>query len=144
MEVSATINTPRGPINLTLFADQAPTTVANFVNLARRGFYDGLTFHRVLDDFMIQGGCPLGDGTGGTGYLFEDEFSSDLTHDRPGILSMANSGPNTNGSQFCVTLQPALHLDGRHSVFGRVTEGLAIANLIIAGDQIISISIVER
>ena len=120
MEVSAKMKTSKGTINLVLFADQAPLTVANFINLARRGFYDGLTFHRVIENFMIQGGDPRGDGTGGPGYMFEDETSPDLVHDRPGILSMANAGPDTNGSQFFITHIPTPWLDGVHTVFGAV------------------------
>jgi peptidyl-prolyl cis-trans isomerase B (cyclophilin B) len=110
--LEAAIETNKGTIRLTLFAEQPPMTVANFVNLAQRGFYDGLTFHRVIPNFMIQGGCPLGTGTGGPGYRFGDEFSVDLRHDAPGKLSMANAGPGTNGSQFFVTHVPTPHLDG--------------------------------
>jgi len=118
--MKATIKTNKGEISLRLFADLTPITVANFVNLARRGFYNGLKFHRVIEDFMIQGGCPYGTGTGGPGYKFEDEFVPELKHDKPGILSMANSGPNTNGSQFFITHIPTPWLDGKHSVFGEV------------------------
>lgn len=140
--LQATIETARGPIVLELFAEQTPLTVANFVNLARRGFYDGLSFHRVLADFMIQGGCPEGSGRGGPGYRFEDEFSANLRHDRPGILSMANAGPGTNGSQFFITHVPTPWLDGKHSVFGAVTgDGQAVVNAIRQGDQIVRISI---
>jgi peptidyl-prolyl cis-trans isomerase B (cyclophilin B) len=114
------MKTNRGDIHLELFDEQAPLTAANFVNLARRGFFDGLTFHRVIADFMIQGGCPTGTGTGGPGYQFEDEFVPALKHDRPGILSMANAGPKTNGSQFFITHVPTPHLDGKHTVFGAV------------------------
>ena len=116
----ATINTNKGQINLNLFADLAPVTVANFVNLAKRGFYNGLKFHRVIKEFMIQGGCPFGTGTGGPGYKFQDEFVPELKHDKPGVLSMANAGPNTNGSQFFITHVPTPWLDGKHSVFGVV------------------------
>jgi len=120
VQMKATIKTNKGEISLRLFADLTPITVANFVNLARRGFYNGLKFHRVIEDFMIQGGCPYGTGTGGPGYKFEDEFVPELKHDKPGILSMANSGPNTNGSQFFITHIPTPWLDGKHSVFGEV------------------------
>ena len=120
MSLIATFHTARGPIRVELFADKAPLTVANFVNLVRRGYYDGLNFHRVIADFMIQGGCPNGDGRGGPGYRFEDECRSDLRHDRPGILSMANAGPGTNGSQFFITHVATPWLDGKHTVFGAV------------------------
>jgi peptidyl-prolyl cis-trans isomerase B (cyclophilin B) len=120
MSLIATFHTARGPIRVELFADQAPLTVANFVNLARRGYYDGLNFHRVIADFMIQGGCPNGDGRGGPGYRFEDECRSDLRHDKPGVLSMANAGPGTNGSQFFITHVATPWLDGKHTVFGAV------------------------
>ena len=109
----ATIETPRGTIKLELFADKTPKTVANFEKLAKKGFYDGLTFHRVIADFMIQGGCPIGNGTGGPGYTFEDEFVPELRHDGPGTLSMANAGPNTNGSQFFITHVAYPWLDGQ-------------------------------
>ena len=130
----ATIETNRGTIVLDLFDEQTPKTTANFEKLASDGYYDGLTFHRVIDNFMIQGGCPQGTGTGGPGYKFEDEFHPDLKHDSPGILSMANAGPNTNGSQFFITHVPCPHLDGRHSVFGRVTEGPDVVDAIEKGD----------
>ena len=122
MSLIANFDTDRGLIRVELAADKAPLTVANFVNLAQRGFYDGLSFHRVINDFMIQGGCPLGTGTGGPGYRFEDEFSPQARHSRAGILSMANAGPGTNGSQFFITERPTPHLDNRHSVFGRCKE----------------------
>lgn len=136
--MQATIHTNKGDIRLELFADQAPLTVANFVNLAERGYYDGLTFHRVIPDFMIQGGCPLGTGTGGPGYTFEDECTPALKHDRPGILSMANAGPNTNGSQFFITHVPTAWLDGKHTVFGSVTdaEGQKVVDSISQNDRI--------
>ena len=141
--MQAIINTSKGVIRLTLFAENTPLTVANFVNLARRGFYDGLNFHRVIGDFMIQGGCPLGTGTGGPGYRFEDEFDATLRHDRPGRLSMANSGPGTNGSQFFITHVPTPHLDDNHSIFGEVvdTNDQDVVNAISQGDVIDTITI---
>ena len=143
MSLTAVFTTARGPIRVQLFADKAPVTVANFVNLARRGFYDGLGFHRVIADFMIQGGCPKGTGTGGPGYRFEDECRADLRHDRPGVLSMANAGPGTNGSQFFITQVPTPWLDGRHTVFGAV-EGAAdqaVVDAVRGGDRIESVRI---
>ena len=119
--MKATITTTRGDINLDLFQDKARLTVANFVNLSKKGFYNNLTFHRVIKDFMIQGGCPIGTGTGDPGYKFKDEFHTDLKHDQPGILSMANSGPNSNGSQFFITHVPTPWLDKKHSIFGKVS-----------------------
>jgi cyclophilin family peptidyl-prolyl cis-trans isomerase len=116
----------RGEIVCQLHAAGAPLTVENFVNLARAGFYDGTTFHRVIPGFMAQGGDPTGTGRGGPGYSFRDEFTSDLKHDAAGVLSMANAGPNSNGSQFFLTLAPTPHLDGRHTVFGRVTDGMDV------------------
>ncbi|MCH2337188.1 MAG: peptidylprolyl isomerase [Pseudomonadales bacterium] len=141
--MQAIINTSKGVIRLTLFAENTPLTVANFVNLARRGFYDGLNFHRVIGDFMIQGGCPLGTGTGGPGYRFEDEFDATLRHDRPGRLSMANSGPGTNGSQFFITHVPTPHLDDNHSIFGEVvdTNDQDVVNAVSQGDVIDTITI---
>lgn len=136
--VNVTIKTNKGDIHLNLFADKTPLTVANFVNLAQRGYYDGLTFHRVINDFMIQGGCPLGTGTGGPGYQFRDEFVPELKHNKPGILSMANAGPNTNGSQFFITHVPTDWLDGKHTVFGEVVgqEDQDVVNRIAAKDKI--------
>jgi peptidyl-prolyl cis-trans isomerase B (cyclophilin B) len=141
--VSATIHTNKGDINLTLYSDKAPVTVANFVNLVKRGFYDGLTFHRVIDDFMIQGGCPNGSGTGSPGYRFEDECNREIRHDRPGVLSMANAGPGTNGSQFFITHVETPWLDGKHTVFGTVVSDSDqdVVNAIEAGDAIESIDI---
>jgi peptidyl-prolyl cis-trans isomerase B (cyclophilin B) len=141
--MKAIMKTSRGVINLALFSEKAPTTVASFVNLARRGYYDGLTFHRVIENFMIQGGCPLGTGTGGPGYSFEDECRADLKHAGPGILSMANSGPNTNGSQFFITRVPTPWLDGKHTVFGKVEgdEDMKTVNAIRKGDTIVGITI---
>jgi peptidyl-prolyl cis-trans isomerase B (cyclophilin B) len=137
------MHTSKGDIKLKLFATQAPVTVANFVNLARRGYYDGLTFHRVIPDFMIQGGCPHGTGTGGPGYRFEDECTSELRHDAPGKLSMANAGPGTNGSQFFITHVETPWLDGRHTVFGEVIDASdqGVVDAIGMGDSINSIDI---
>ena len=143
MSISAQIETVKGVIKISFFPTEAPVTVTNFVNLALKNFYDGLTFHRVIGDFMIQGGCPLGSGTGGPGYKFEDEFHKSLRHDRPGKLSMANAGPNTNGSQFFITHVPTPHLDDAHTIFGEVVseEDQDVVNSISQGDQILSISI---
>ena len=140
MSLFATFDTDRGPIKIELFADKAPLTVANFVNLAKRGFYDGLNFHRVIADFMIQGGCPEGSGRGGPGYRFEDETSNGVAHER-GVLSMANAGPNTNGSQFFITHVATPWLDGRHTVFGKVVEGLDVVDAVAQGDKINSVKI---
>ena len=142
-DLTATFTTSRGPIRVRLFADKAPVTVASFVNLVQRGFYDGLSFHRVIPDFMIQGGCPEGSGRGGPGYRFEDETRADLRHDKPGILSMANAGPGTNGSQFFITHVATPWLDGKHTVFGEVlgAEDLAVVNAIKGGDKIESVRI---
>jgi len=123
---TATLTTDKGDIVIHLFADKVPNTVNNFVFLARQGYYDNTTFHRVIKDFMVQGGDPTGTGMGGPGYKFKDEFNKDLRHSKPGILSMANAGPNTNGSQFFITHVPTPHLDNRHSVFGEVTKGLDV------------------
>jgi len=131
---AATITTNKGEIRLELYDDKTPKTVANFEKLAKDGFYDGLKFHRVIEDFMVQTGCPQGTGTGGPGYQFEDEFHPDLKHDGPGILSMANAGPNTNGSQFFITHTATPHLDGKHSVFGKVVEGQDVVDSIAQGD----------
>lgn len=141
----ATITTKKGPIRLELFDGEAPKTVANFEKLASEGFYDGLQFHRVIDDFMVQGGCPKGDGTGGPGYKFEDEIHPLRTHSGPGVLSMANAGPNTNGSQFFITHVPCPWLDGKHTVFGQVLDdGQEVVNAIRQGDKIESITISEE
>lgn len=142
-EVSAVMRTSKGDIKMRLFANKAPVTVANFVNLVKRGYYDGLTFHRVIPDFMIQGGCPNGSGTGGPGYRFEDECTPELTHNAPGKLSMANAGPGTNGSQFFITHVETPWLDGRHTVFGEVldTEDQAVVDAIEVGDTIESIAL---
>jgi peptidyl-prolyl cis-trans isomerase B (cyclophilin B) len=141
--VRATIKTNKGEINLKLFADLTPVTVANFANLAQKGFYNGLKFHRVIQDFMIQGGCPYGTGTGGPGYKFRDEFDVTLKHDKPGMLSMANSGPSTNGSQFFITHIATPWLDGKHSVFGEVMgdQDQEVVNKISNNDMIETITI---
>ncbi|MCH2090816.1 MAG: peptidylprolyl isomerase [Pseudoxanthomonas sp.] len=139
-QLTATFDTSRGPIKIELYPDKAPLTVANFVNLAKRGFYDGLNFHRVIADFMIQGGCPEGSGRGGPGYRFEDETTNGVRHER-GVLSMANAGPNTNGSQFFITHVPTPWLDGKHTVFGKVTEGLDVVDAVKQGDLINKVTI---
>ena len=140
MSLIANFDTDRGTIRIELAADKAPLTVANFVNLAQRGFYDGLKFHRVINDFMVQGGCPQGTGTGGPGYRFEDEANNGLRHER-GVLSMANAGPNTNGSQFFITHVPCGWLDGKHTVFGKVLEGQDVVDSIKQGDLIKSLKV---
>ncbi len=139
--LKAEIETNKGKIELELYNDKVPLTVANFVNLANRGYYNGIKFHRVIANFMIQTGDPLGNGTGGPGYKFEDEFDDSLKHDSAGILSMANAGPRTNGSQFFITHLETPHLNGRHSVFGKVTTGQDIVNSITQGDEIKTITI---
>jgi peptidyl-prolyl cis-trans isomerase B (cyclophilin B) len=140
----ATIETSRGTIRLQLFADKAPKTVKNFEDLAAKGFYNGLKFHRVIADFMIQTGCPEGTGRGGPGYKFADEFHKDLKHSGPGILSMANAGPNTNGSQFFITHVATPHLDGKHSVFGKVLSGQEVVNAIKQGDVMTKVTIADE
>src|SRR5690348_10531566 len=130
----ATIETEKGKMVISLFADKTPKTVNNFVFLAREGYYDGVMFHRVIPDFMAQGGDPTGTGRGGPGYTFADEFDPSLKHNKPGILSMANAGPGTNGSQFFITHVPTPHLDGKHSVFGEVVEGIDVLMSIPARD----------
>ena len=141
--IMAEMRTSRGMIRLELFPGHAPVTVSNFINLSNRGYYDGLKFHRVIDDFMIQGGCPSGTGTGGPGYKFEDECHADLKHDRPGVLSMANAGPATNGSQFFITHIETPWLDGRHTVFGAVVseQDKSVVDAIHMGDTLESITI---
>lgn len=134
--MTVTIKTNKGDIQIEMFGDKTPLTVANFVNLSRRGYYDDLVFHRVIADFMVQGGDPTGTGMGGPGYKFEDEFHPELKHDRPGILSMANAGPGTNGSQFFITHVVTDWLDGRHSVFGKVIAGQDVVDSIAQGDKI--------
>ncbi|MFZ0699110.1 MAG: peptidylprolyl isomerase [Thermoplasmata archaeon] len=124
--------TTMGDIRIEVFRDKAPKTAENFIGLVKKGFYDGLSFHRIIPGFMIQGGCPKGDGTGGPGYSIPDEFHRELHHDGPGVLSMANAGPNTGGSQFFITLGPAPWLDGKHAVFGRVRSGQQVVEKIAA------------
>ncbi len=142
-DIRIIVKTDKGNIEGVLYPSKAPVTVANFLNLAKRGYYDGLKFHRVIPDFMIQGGCPLGQGTGGPGYRFEDECMPELKHDKPGIFSMANAGPGTNGSQFFITHVPTPWLDGKHTVYGSVTKGQDIVNAIAQGDKIQSIEILD-
>lgn len=140
----ATIETSRGTIRLKLHDDKTPNTVENFVKLAEQGFYDGLKFHRVIADFMIQTGCPEGTGRGGPGYQFRDEFHRALKHNGPGVLSMANAGPNTNGSQFFITHVPTPHLDGKHSVFGQVIEGQDVVDAVQQGDTMVKVTISDE
>ena len=140
-QLEAIFKTTKGDIHVTLFSEEASLTVANFVNLAQRGYYNGLKFHRVIPDFMIQGGDPTGTGRGGPGYSFADEFSPSLRHNSAGILSMANAGPNTNGSQFFITHGPTPHLDDKHSVFGKVSLGQDIVNAIAQNDVMTSVVI---
>ena len=141
--MKAHINTNKGTIKLNLFYKEAPITVSNFVNLANRGYYNNLSFHRVINDFMIQGGCPLGTGTGGPGYQFDDEFHPKLKHEKPGILSMANAGPGTNGSQFFITHIETSWLDNNHTVFGEIIDQADqdVVDIIAQGDAIESIKI---
>ena len=140
----ATFETDKGTIRVELFDDKTPKTVANFEKLVNESFYNGLTFHRVIPDFMVQGGCPSGTGTGGPGYKFADEFHPDLKHDSPGILSMANAGPNTNGSQFFITHVPTPWLDGQHTGFGKVIEGQDVVNAIRKDDIMTSVTVTEE
>lgn len=141
---TATLETSQGTIVVDLFPREAPKTVNNFVFLAREGFYDGTKFHRVISDFMIQGGDPTGTGTGGPGYKFEDEFSGNPhKHNKAGVLSMANAGRNTNGSQFFITHVPTPHLDGKHTVFGQVRSGQSVVNTVKQGDLLKSVKIEE-
>jgi peptidyl-prolyl cis-trans isomerase B (cyclophilin B) len=140
-ELTAEMVTSKGTIVIALEPDKTPVTTANFVNLAQKGFYNGITFHRVIPNFMIQGGDPTGTGAGGPGYRFEDEFDPALKHTGPGVLSMANAGPGTNGSQFFITHVATPWLDGKHSVFGRVTSGQNVVDSIVQGDKIVSIAI---
>jgi peptidyl-prolyl cis-trans isomerase B (cyclophilin B) len=140
----ATIETSRGTIKLQLFADKTPKTVKNFEDLTKKGFYNGLKFHRVIADFMVQTGCPKGTGTGDAGYKFADEFHPELKHSGPGILSMANAGPNTNGSQFFITHVATPWLDGKHSVFGKVLSGQDVVNAIQVGDTMKTVTITDE
>ena len=140
-DIRITLHTDKGDIQATLFASKVPVTSANFLNLAKRGYYDGVSFHRVIANFMIQGGDPTGTGRGGPGYRFADEIDSSLKHSKPGIFSMANAGPNTNGSQFFITHLPTPHLDGKHAVFGEVTTGQDVVNAVRQGDKIRSITV---
>jgi len=142
-DIRIILSTNKGPIEATLLASKTPVTVANFLNLATRGYYNGLSFHRVIPDFMIQGGDPEGSGRGGPGYRFEDECKPELKHDRSGLFSMANAGPGTNGSQFFVTHVPTPWLDGKHTVFGGVTKGQDVVDAIRQGDKIEKIEILD-
>jgi len=142
-DIRIKIETTKGDIDLTVFASKTPVTAANFLNLAKKGYYNGLTFHRVISDFMIQGGDPTGTGAGGPGYRFEDEIVASLKHNKPGILSMANAGPGTNGSQFFITHVATPWLDGKHTVFGEVTKGQDVVNAIKQGDKITKIEILD-
>ncbi len=142
-DIRIILHTNKGDIEGTLFASKVPMTAANYLNLAKKGYYDGLTFHRVIKDFMIQGGDPTGTGMGGPGYKFGDEFDPSLKHSKPGIFSMANAGPGTNGSQFFITHVPTPHLDGKHSVFGEVTKGMDVVNSIEKGDKISKIEVLD-
>ncbi len=135
--------TNKGTIDIELFAEHAPVTVNNFVFLAREGFYDGVSFHRVISNFVIQGGDPTGTGSGGPGYRFQDEFKGNPHKHGTGYLSMANAGPGTNGSQFFITHSPQPHLDGRHTVFGKVTSGMDVVNAIRQGDKMTSVTVAE-
>jgi peptidyl-prolyl cis-trans isomerase B (cyclophilin B) len=137
------METSQGTIELVLYAEYAPKTVNNFVFLAREGFYDGLVFHRVIPNFMIQGGDPTGSGRGGPGYRFEDEFLGNPLNHETGVISMANAGPNTNGSQFFITHAPQPHLNGKHTVFGKVIDGQNVVNAIQQGDKMVSVRISE-
>jgi peptidyl-prolyl cis-trans isomerase B (cyclophilin B) len=140
---SITMNTDRGVIELELYPQYAPITVNNFVFLTRAGFYDGITFHRVISNFMIQGGDPTGSGMGGPGYKFQDEVRNNPLKHETGVLSMANAGPNTNGSQFFITHSPQPHLNGRHTVFGKVTKGMEVVNAIRQGDKMVKVTVSE-
>ncbi len=140
----ATIKTKKGVIRIELHDKLAPRTVKNFEDLANKGFYNGLTFHRVIKDFMIQGGDPTGTGCGGTGHKFDDEFHPDLRHDGPGVLSMANAGPNTNDSQFFITHVATPWLDGHHSVFGHVLSGQDVVDAIEQGDTMDEVTVTEE
>ncbi len=138
------IQTDRGNMTIEMFEDDAPNTVANMISLIEKGYYDGLNFPRVIPDFMIQGGCPQGTGTGGPGYEFDDECTLERRHDSAGILSMANAGPGTNGSQFFITHGPTPHLDGKHTVFGKVIEGLEVVNEIKQEDVMEKVLVLQK
>ena len=140
-DLTVDIETTKGTISAKLYADKVPMTVANFVNLAQRGYYNGITFHRVIADFMVQTGDPLGTGTGGPGYTFADEIDRSLTHSGPGVLSMANAGPSTNGSQFFITHKETAWLDGKHAVFGQVVKGQDIVDAIRQGDKMVKVTV---
>jgi peptidyl-prolyl cis-trans isomerase B (cyclophilin B) len=143
-DIRIVMETSKGKIEATLFASKTPMTCANFLNLSKRGYYDGLTFHRVIPNFMVQGGDPEGSGRGGPGYRFADEFVPSLKHSKGGIFSMANAGPGTNGSQFFITHVPTAWLDGRHSVFGEVTKGKAeVVDKIVRGDKIVKMTVLD-
>jgi peptidyl-prolyl cis-trans isomerase B (cyclophilin B) len=142
-DLTAVFETSKGTVNVKLFASETPVTVGNFVNLINRGYYNDLNFHRVIAKFMVQGGCPVGNGTGGPGYKFEDEFVATLRHNKPGILSMANAGPGTNGSQFFITHVPTDWLDDHHTVFGEVVgdADMEVVNKISQGDKIVTVTV---
>jgi peptidyl-prolyl cis-trans isomerase B (cyclophilin B) len=142
-DIRIILHTDKGAIEGTIFASKTPMTAANYLNLAKRGYYEGIKFHRVIPNFMIQGGDPTGTGSGGPGYKFGDECRADLKHNKPGLFSMANAGPGTNGSQFFVTHVPTDWLDGKHTVFGEVTKGQDVVNAIKQGDKIKSIEILD-
>jgi peptidyl-prolyl cis-trans isomerase B (cyclophilin B) len=142
-DIRIILNTDKGNIEGVIYADKVPMTAANFLNLAKRGYYNGITFHRVIKNFMIQGGDPTGTGMGGPGYKFADEINPTLKHNGPGVFSMANAGPGTNGSQFFITHLATPHLDGKHTVFGQVTKGQDVVNAIQQGDKIKSIELLD-
>ncbi len=142
-DIRIILHTDKGDIEGTLFASKTPMTAANFLNLAKKDYYNGITFHRVIANFMIQGGDPTGTGSGGPGYKFGDECLPSLKHNKPGIFSMANAGPGTNGSQFFITHVATPHLDGKHTVFGEVTKGLDVVNAIRGGDKIKTIEVLD-
>jgi peptidyl-prolyl cis-trans isomerase B (cyclophilin B) len=142
-DIRIILKTGKGNIEATIFASKVPMTAASYLNLAKKGFYNGITFHRVISNFMIQGGDPTGTGSGGPGYQFADEIDRSLKHTKAGIFSMANAGPGTNGSQFFITHGPTPHLDGKHAVFGEVTKGQDVVNAIRQGDKITEIEILD-
>ncbi len=138
------METNKGTIEITLYPQHAPQTVNNFVFLARQGFYDGVSFHRVISNFVVQGGDPTGTGRGGPGYRFGDEVKGNPLKHKTGVLSMANAGPNTNGSQFFITHSPQPYLDGKHTVFGKVTKGMNVVNAIRQGDEMVKVTVIEQ